>query len=162
MRFTIYFVLSLLIFTRNINYIYVLIFIGILTACIYMYDNEENDNKKILYEKLNIEKNTHNKNTYKSTRDNPFMNVMVGDYKNFPNRPAAGSWNNTNVRDRVSKNFEIGLNRLNNDIHMKSASDRQYYTMPSTTIPNEQDDFAKWLYYKPNKTQKEINQDYYI
>jgi len=25
-------------------------------------------------------------------------------------------------------------------------SQRQFYTMPSTTIPNSQDEYAKWLY----------------
>ena len=33
-------------------------------------------------------------------------------------------------------------------------SQRQFYTMPNTTIPNAQDDFAKWLYANP-KTCKE-------
>jgi len=31
-------------------------------------------------------------------------------------------------------------------LYGKSNSQRQYYQMPSTTIPNEQTSFAKWLY----------------
>ena len=36
-------------------------------------------------------------------------------------------------------------------------SSRQFYTNPSTTIPNDQEAFAKWLYYNPEKTCKEGN-----
>ena len=45
-----------------------------------------------------------------------------------------------------------------NDVFGKMNSQRQFYTMPSTTIPNAQDDFAKWLYLNP-KTCKE-DQDF--
>ena len=32
------------------------------------------------------------------------------------------------------------------DLYGKSNDQRQYYTMPSTTIPNNQTSFAKWCY----------------
>jgi hypothetical protein len=44
------------------------------------------------------------------------------------------------------------------DLFGKMNSQRQFYTMPSTTIPNKQGEFAKWLYSNP-KTCKE-DQDY--
>ena len=35
------------------------------------------------------------------------------------------------------------------DVFGKRNSQRQFYTMPNTEVPNSQDEFAKWLYGKP-------------
>lgn len=161
MRFTIYFVISLLILTRNINYVYLLIFIAFITVLIHKADNSTNQNEKELFDKMSISKTKHNSHVYKPSKNNPFMNVMANDYKYFPNRPPASSWNNKTTRDLVKKEFDTGLVRDSNDLYHKSASDRQYYTMPSTTIPNNQETFAKWLYHNPNKTYKESNAQYF-
>jgi hypothetical protein len=50
--------------------------------------------------------------------------------------------------------FNHNLFKDVNDVFGKMNSQRQFYTMPNTTIPNAQDDFAKWLYANP-KTCKE-------
>ena len=42
------------------------------------------------------------------------------------------------------------------DIFGKNNSQRQFYTMPVTTIPNNQTQFANWLY-KTEPTCKENN-----
>lgn len=162
MRFTIYFVISLLVLTRNINYLYLLVFVAFITAMIHKVDNATKVQESELYEKLNISKNNgYDKHTYKPSSNNPFMNVMAGDYKQFPNRPPASSWNDKTTRDNVNSKFENGLVRDVNDLYNKNASDRQYYTMPSTTIPNNQETFAKWLYHNPNKTYKEPQAQYF-
>ena len=155
MRFTIYFVISLLLLTQNINYLYILIFVSFITVLIHNVDNSDIVKEKELFDKLNITRDNHTNHTYKPSEDNPFMNVMPGDYKKFPNRPPAGTWTDKNVRHNVNSKFEGGLTRSKNDIYKKNASDRQYYSMPSTTIPNNQEGFAKWLYNNPNQTFKE-------
>lgn len=157
MRFTLYFVITLLLLTRNINYVYMLVFVAFVTFLIYSSDKTDVVVQKELFDKLNIAKDKRQKHMYKPSDDNPFMNVMIGDYKTFPNRPAAGTWNDKSVREKVNTKFERGLARTKNDLYKKNASDRQYYTMPSTTIPNNQEDFARWLYHNPNKTYKEAN-----
>lgn len=157
MRFTMYFVISLLLLTQNINYLYMLIFVAFITVLIHKADNSDTVQEKELFDKLNITRDNHKKHAYKPSDDNPFMNVMPGDYTKFPNRPPAGTWTDKNVRQKVNAKFEEGLTRSNNDIYKKNASDRQYYTMPSTTIPNNQETFAKWLYHNPNQTYKESN-----
>ena len=43
-----------------------------------------------------------------------------------------------------------------NDLFGKNNSQRQFYTVPGNSIPNDQDTFAKWLYATP-KTCKEGN-----
>lgn len=155
MRFTIYFVVSLVLLTRKIGYIYILIFVSILTIIVHKSSDFENKSKAELFNKMNIDESKDQKHYYKSSPNNPFMNISHTDYTKFPNRPAAGKWNDNNVRRNVLHNFDKGLIRSDNDIFHKGSSDRQYYTMPSTTIPNKQEDFAKWLYHNPNKTKKE-------
>lgn len=162
MLFSIYFSLTLIILRRNIKYVYIIIFIGFFTYIFHKNIDSDNFHKKELFDKMNVENDKkRNQIVYKSTKNNPFMNVTIGDYKSFPNRPPAGILEDPDVKESVSRNFEEGLHRTHDDIYKKNASDRQYYTMPSTTIPNKQLDFAKWLYYNPNKTYKETNIEYY-
>lgn len=99
------------------------------------------------------------------TLDNPFMNVTMKDYLNIDpktnmivNRPPACDVSDSDVKKNIDKNFDNNLYKDVNDIFGKMNSQRQFYTMPSTTIPNDQDAFAKWLYLSP-KTCKE-DQDY--
>ena len=43
------------------------------------------------------------------------------------------------------------------DAFDRKSSFRNFYTMPSTSIPNDQMEFANWLYGSKEKTQKEGN-----
>ena len=76
---------------------------------------------------------------------NPFMNVLMSDYTADPTRPPACDVEDEGVRDEMRRHFETGLYRNIEDIYGKSASDRQFYTMPSTTIPNDQGAFVRFL-----------------
>ena len=51
--------------------------------------------------------------------------------------------------EKVEKDFNYNLYRDVSDLYNKNNSQRQYYTAPSTTIPNKQTEFAKWLYLAP-------------
>lgn len=90
------------------------------------------------------------------TRENPFMNVLMHEYTERPERRAACDMNRK-VNKYVKKYFDENLYRSIDDVYHKNSSDRQFYTMPSTTIPNGQDDFARWLYRIEDKTCKEGN-----
>ncbi len=91
------------------------------------------------------------------TKDNPFMNPEIYDYntKNIE-EPACNTHNNKGVQSYVDKLFTSSLFRDVNDLFGKSNSQRQFYTVPGNSIPNDQDTFAKWLYATP-KTCKEGN-----
>jgi hypothetical protein len=104
-------------------------------------------------------------NCTKPTIDNPFMNVTMKDYFNIDqstkmiiDRPEACDTNDINIKKEMNSAFNNNLFKDVNDIFGKTNSQRQFYTMPSTTIPNDQNEFAKWLYLNP-KTCKE-DQDY--
>lgn len=124
------------------------------------------DNKsQIIPQPKKVEENTKVKECTQPTIDNPFMNVTMKDYLNIdPNtkktfdRPPACDSNDLEIKKKIDESFSNNLFKDVNDIFGKMNSQRQFYTMPSTTIPNGQMEFAKWLYLNP-KTCKE-DQDY--
>lgn len=79
------------------------------------------------------------------SRNNPFMNVLNNEYVDNPTRPAACEY--ADVKDDVEKGFHYNLYQdLGDNIWDRNNSQRQYYTMPWTTIPNDQGGFARWLF----------------
>lgn len=91
-----------------------------------------------------------NGNLYeKPTKDNPFMNVLLTDYVDDPTRAPAADIEDPNIRKDIKKMFDHGLYKNANDIWDKNNSQRQYYTNPSTTIPNDRDSFMKWCWKVP-------------
>ena len=84
------------------------------------------------------------------TKDNPFGNVLLSDYTNDPNIPPAcdlfGDIDQHGTMDQVEEKFGENLYRNVDDVFGRTNSQRQFYTNPSTTIPNDQSTFARWLY----------------
>lgn len=137
-RFSIY--LSVILIIIKNNYLYLYIF---LIACLVTF----------LLSKNNIQnENLTNKNKEEEceqpTVNNPFMNVLMSDYKYNPKRKSCTI--NKGIENKISQNFNHNLYKDVGDVYEKSNSQRQYYTMPSTTIPNDQSSFAKWLYKVPS------------
>lgn len=77
------------------------------------------------------------------TAHNPFMNPLVYD---DPKQPGACDVADPQVRRESKRHFESNLYRDVSDVFHRVASDRQYYTVPVTTTPNDQTRFARWLY----------------
>ena len=80
----------------------------------------------------------------------------MNEYAENPKRKKACKINNK-VNEYIDQYFNEDLYRSVDDIYNKNASERQYYTMPVTEIPNNQDKFAQWLYGNDEKTCKEGN-----
>ena len=98
---------------------------------------------KGLLEKLKII--DENKQTIIPTTTNPFMNInLITSDKTQEKAPP--SWNNEELQKKIEDKFGYNLYRDVGDLYGKSNSQREFYTMPSTTIPNNQTSFAKWLY----------------
>jgi hypothetical protein len=83
------------------------------------------------------------------TKDNPFMNVLLTDYVDNPQRKPAGDVDLPEVQEQVDKHFSDGLYKDVDNIWDKANSQRQFYTNPSTTIPNDRDSFMKWCWGTP-------------
>ena len=77
------------------------------------------------------------------TTDNPFMNPSVFDFGHGAERaPACAA--TPEVRSAVERGFNARLWRDAGDVWNKNASQRQFYTVPNTRIPNDQMGFALW------------------
>lgn len=169
-RFSFYLSIILYLYHNDIKYFS--IFIGALLITYYLFINnlnkiETNSDSKIIRETIGlIEKlEPTYPNCTEPTIDNPFMNVTMKDYLNIDpktqsiiDRPPACSTSNPDIKKKIDKHFDNNLYKDVNDVFGKMNSQRQFFTMPWTTIPNAQNEFAKWLYLNP-KTCKE-DQDY--
>jgi len=97
------------------------------------YDQDDGVQRKVVY----------------PTVDNPFMNPLLTDYIDRPNRIAASSTTEDltgKIACDVNSKFYFNLYRDVDDIWEKENSQRQFYTTAATTIPNDQETFAKWCY----------------
>ena len=127
---------ALILYSGNLNYIY----IG-LCALIATY---------IIYSRKKIENFEKGENIVFPTKNNPFMNIQMTDYEDNPHRESAIKINDTlELRDNIKQNFNNKLYRNVGDIFERENSQRQFYTTPITTIPNDQTKFAEWLYKTP-------------
>lgn len=124
-RFSIYYTILIIIFNYNIKYLYLSLFLIIISYILGNY---------------NIEKFIECK---KPTIDNPFMNYTLSDLINNNNIKACKY---DNVKKEIKKNFRKDLFTDSSDIWGKYISDRNFYTLPNTDIVNNQTEFAEWLY----------------
>lgn len=95
----------------------------------------------------------------KPNAKNPFMNVLMDEIQYNPTRAAAASVSDPTVSTTLDDYFRVQWLSDPTDVFGKSQSQRQFYTMPSTSIPNDQASYQNWLYRIPGKTCKEGNRD---
>ena len=86
---------------------------------------------------------------------NPFMNVLIDEIKYNPNRAEAKSVEDPVVKSTMDDFFRVNWFSDPTDVFGKSQSQRQFITMPSSTIPNDRKSYQEWLYKIPGKTCKE-------
>ena len=79
----------------------------------------------------------------KPTQDNPFMNPsLIGYNKKYE----SCSIENKKIKENIDHYFNSNVFRETDDLYDKSLLDRQFYTVPSTTIPNNREKLTSWLY----------------
>lgn len=151
-RLSIYLSIILYIITRNYTYIY----IGIITALvtIFIYKTQKNNLELYFNSYKNSTTNDINSNILSSadcikpTVDNPMMNInLITDPRD--KQKACKSWNNDNIKKEIDEKYNYNLYRDVGDLYGKSNSQREFYTVPGNTIPNEQMTFAKWCFGQP-------------
>jgi len=85
------------------------------------------------------------------TKKNPMMNVLLPEIHDKPNRKEAAPSYNTNIRKEINEKAKSNLNddKLYNNLgdnlshqHMM----RNFHSMPNTSVPNNQKDFAMFCY----------------
>jgi len=160
-RFFIYLGILMFIGFRNYNLLFIpIIAMGILylvftnDRTLHEINIEEFDRN--VKRELNINEDTPIKINevgdicQRPTRNNPFMNVLINEITENPNRPPACYYADEDIREETEKYFNHNLYKNVEDIWDKRNGQRQYYTMPWTTIPNDRDTFMKWCWKTTN------------
>ena len=147
MRLTLYFCLVVLVIKHDPNIFLVLVFMGLFSLIIFSVDQKKIEIKQDFLDKNNLmEEKGPSEICIKPTKDNPFMNVLMNEYTENPNRVKACDVTTNSVNTNINQAFDDGLYRDVSDIFSKNSSDRQYVTNPSTTIPNDREKLTDWLY----------------
>lgn len=162
MRLCIYISLLLFAYGRKHEYLFIAVGGGLFTYYIYKNKSEsEKQNRRVSEEMSKIE-GFMDVECSKPTLDNPFMNATMKDYMNIKDgkivdRPPACDISAPGVKEDIDKLFNNNLYRDVDDVFGKMNSQRQFYTMPSTTIPNDRESFQKWLYDSPMTCKEDQN-----
>lgn len=141
-----------IIFTLVFNdskYILFVLIIMIISIIIYNYQYEKNRQIEKYLNDNNLDI-INNKKCIKPTKENPFMNLNIlnGKYDGDNNMFSACSIENSKISKNIDKYFSENVFRDTDDLYNKSLLPRQFYTMPSTTIPNKREKLGDWLYNK--------------
>ncbi len=148
-RFSFYFAILLLLYKGNTNFLY----IPILTLLVTYYLWKTKGNPMELFNGAYMD------NNLTPTYDNPYMNpnLVVQDPKTFlPKQTKKQVRFDVNhhidtlgdiERNTDTQNkFNARLYQSVGDIFEKENSQRQFYSVPVRTYPNDQTAFAKWCY----------------
>jgi len=105
-----------------------------------------------------VQPNSTNENwkgaSVQPTVNNPFMNFNI--FTDPTTKQASPlSYSSPSLQAEIEKNYQKELYRDVSDLYNKSHGQRQFYTTPSTTFPNDQTSFARWLYATPPTCKEE-------
>lgn len=120
------------------------------------WEEEKNkEKKKISYERNEL----YNKDTCrKPSVDNPFSNIVFTDYLDASNIAEPCNSDDKNVQQDMQNLYNSTIYRNLEDVFERENSQRMFYTVPIRTVPNDQSNFANWLY-KTSPTCKENTQN---
>jgi len=145
-RFFVYLGVILALITLNYKYVFFGIVACLLSAAMFEFE----ERKKARAEKFLDENNLavhDSKLCARPTMDNPFMNpdrMAASSDRELPAQ--ACNTDNAGVQASMSANFDAKFYKDVNDIWGRNASQREFYTVPSTVLGGDQAGFAKWLY----------------
>jgi len=145
-RFFLYLSIVLSLIQLDATYLAIIFIAASLSYVFYSFETRDRTYAENFLKERDLEI-VNNRLCTRTTVENPFMNPNIADIKYNPNRPAACDIQN--VKERVENNFNKRVFKDVNDIWGKDYSAREFYTVPSTTIPNDQEGYSKWLYGTP-------------
>lgn len=142
--------------TKKINYIYIGIFLILVIIIMYYsakkdafenyasnVSNVSNDfrgNASYLLSQAQLPERTSDNFDTKAPVNNPLKNVPITDYDKKQEYSQATMSNADMSKFIKDKMFQTA------DQYIFDRDTRQYYTMPTSSVPNDQDAFAQWLY----------------
>ena len=162
-------VITLTILGYLVTNSYKFIMIGLLTlaiiAILYKFASKKDEKKKKMKKEPFTNPNLYNslKNEYRNPSEkNPFMNVLLPEIKYDNKRKEAAPSYNRAVEKKINENTknwvvdeDFGGSKklkdklfatLGDSYDFENNAQRTFYTMPNTTIPNDQKGFAEFCY----------------
>ena len=81
------------------------------------------------------------------TPSNPFMNVLLTDIQDNPNRADAAPITRRDIKKKIYEDFQktSDMHMDTSDLFDQSQAMRTFHTLQSAKVPNDLDDFKKWL-----------------
>tara|TARA_B100000795_G_scaffold270051_1_gene262230 strand:- start:8864 stop:9433 length:570 start_codon:yes stop_codon:yes gene_type:complete len=128
--------------TRFILFVIIIMIFSILIIN-YQYEKNMKIEKYLNLNDLDI---VDNKPCVKPTESNPFMNPNVLNINNDNTKYGACPITNKKTSNNMDKIFFKRIFRNSDDIYDTETQDRQFYTVPSTTFPNNREKYVEWLY----------------
>ena len=140
-RFSLF--LGILLYLYHSKPIYFYIPIVIMTST-YLF-REIRNRKELKLEDFKNKNKVKEEKCSKPTSNNPFMNPnFVTD--NFETKEKPCNPLETEVQKDIDIKFNENLFKDVSDVYGRINSDRQFYTVPVSQIPNKQKEFGEWLY----------------
>lgn len=142
-RFFAYLGVLLALLRNDYRYLFLGIIAALLSIVLYRFEDMQRVHaERFLHEQdLTV---VDNRVCVRSTVDNPMMNPTIVDISD--SKPPACPLDNEEVSKTVNDNLASRLWKDAGDIFDRTASQRQFYTVSSTVIPNDQGGLASWLY----------------
>jgi len=109
----------------------------------YKKNEKKKNEKKVSWEKNQL----YVKNTgRKPTVQNPFTNIVFSDYLDANKLAEPCNIDDHEISNQMQNLYNSSIYRNLSDVWERENSQRMFYTTPIQTIPNNQTDFANWLY----------------
>jgi len=124
-RFAIYYFILLLIVNDDMKWLSIAVIILLISLYLGVSENFSS-----------LDGDVDGRKCQEPTKQNPFMNYTVGDLITSSNRPPACRYDD--VKEDMRKDFRSKLHSDPNDMWGQYISDRNFYTMPNTSIVNDQ------------------------
>lgn len=121
-----------------------------------------------------FEKETPKENVTMPSKENPFMNVLLTEIQDNPDRPDAAPIGRNDVKIKLYKAFQhtSDIHMDTSDLFDQAQAMRTFHTMQSAKVPNDLDGFKKWLakgldepdYSSafPSRNAKKFSEDYVV
>lgn len=148
-RFGFFVAVILVIYKRDLNNF--IIFPGVLFFTYLIYKAYKKESFSNIDEVFPQQIQEQDSVKPKPTLNNPFMNTMMNDYLDNPNKQEAPVYyvdteEAEEMRNDITKKFNHDLYLGINDAYEKNNSQRQFYTTPNTTIPSDQEKYLNFMY----------------
>lgn len=145
-RFALYFSVVVALIKQDVRVLFFAVFVALFTILVTYTEDQKHSKREGLMQELNVKYDRQKQPCLAPSKDNPYMNVLISDYKQFPNRPKACNIANKHVKKAINDFASDHMYKDVDDVFNRNASERQFFTNPITTIPNTQSEFAHWLY----------------